>query len=765
MAYNTGNPVGSTDPRDLFDNAGNLDWFANGANPFYPDRFGVMRLSLSGMRYNFNQAQEGRAAQFTATQEGMNQQFQAFLLASGYEAPVAYAEGTLLQRSTQTFVRDGVQYRIKDPGDLPYTLTGNWASEEGNFVSIGDGALRQELADAIDLSKGASQVGRSVVMLASVKDLLDSPRLSTHIYELAAYHPGAFALASPSGIGGGRFVWAPLVLRSGHDGGAIISPTVPWDGTPSGLENFVSGVGETEPAASGAFIRLHGDSLGVRDFGAIAGDDTFDNRASFQAAIEACEARGTVFDINPTADTEFYHLKSFNPDESAGKHCLIIRNVRNFHAIGHRKRNTNVVYSGESEGKSLLCLLSPVHDWGIKLVDLGLSAGSKLDHALLGTNTFYALSVIQGGTYAYAKLDGIRVSIYMSELNNIHSAANGRDCFNFCGPDDQGGANSSTTTSITVTSCWARLSGRFGFNCENAMWYSNLISCGVDGGSVTGAADRFQCAYRFYAVHGVSIDGCGAEKVDQYARIDTFVSGEINNPKGTDIGPTTGMAQAMIFLGGGNDFSVRGLPNGMWRSDRFSYAIATNANTGNERIEVSGGYIERANCYFTPSTAFKNWPDVFYFPGWGGSKADRGKPVLGCQMYSGPVVIGPRPTERTYVNKKVADLVSSATTSQSVDLLEVSGPLTGPTLIKVELTIAKYAGSPNPAVGSASFAGSAMIASGTKSGGAMAKVSGEAYTANLTWVGDKLTVDIPAQYVVALISVEFWSRSAFCKFL
>ncbi|WVM88007.1 hypothetical protein UMZ34_16835 [Halopseudomonas pachastrellae] len=49
MAYNTGNPLGSTDPRDLIDNAGNLDEAVNSGADTWTDRFGVERLSLAGL--------------------------------------------------------------------------------------------------------------------------------------------------------------------------------------------------------------------------------------------------------------------------------------------------------------------------------------------------------------------------------------------------------------------------------------------------------------------------------------------------------------------------------------------------------------------------------------------------------------------------------------------------------------------------------------------------------------------------------------------
>jgi len=47
--YNTGNPVPSTDPRDLDDNATVFDNLANGTNASYPDRLGVARKSWHQM--------------------------------------------------------------------------------------------------------------------------------------------------------------------------------------------------------------------------------------------------------------------------------------------------------------------------------------------------------------------------------------------------------------------------------------------------------------------------------------------------------------------------------------------------------------------------------------------------------------------------------------------------------------------------------------------------------------------------------------------
>lgn len=54
--YNTGNPLGSSDPRDLFDNAKNLDSFVNGEALEYNDRLGNARRSWLSMETDFETA-------------------------------------------------------------------------------------------------------------------------------------------------------------------------------------------------------------------------------------------------------------------------------------------------------------------------------------------------------------------------------------------------------------------------------------------------------------------------------------------------------------------------------------------------------------------------------------------------------------------------------------------------------------------------------------------------------------------------------------
>ena len=127
MAFNTGNPVPSTDARDLYDNATNLDKATNGTDPTWTDRLGVTRKSWAGME----------------------QEFLQFLADSGFEMPpLAYVDGAALQilRPTQVIQRDNQLYRAMLPATFPVALSGTWASDQLKLTPMSDHSLRQELA-------------------------------------------------------------------------------------------------------------------------------------------------------------------------------------------------------------------------------------------------------------------------------------------------------------------------------------------------------------------------------------------------------------------------------------------------------------------------------------------------------------------------------------------------------------------------------------------------------------------------------------------
>lgn len=128
-------PLGSTAVKVLYNNASNLDDAVNGVATTWADRFGVTRKSWAGIEADFAQ----------------------FLISSGYEFIGDYVTNSPLTitRPNQVFSRSGEYYRAGPSLVLPYTTVANWTIDGPKFVSIGDAALRTELASP----SGASLVG------------------------------------------------------------------------------------------------------------------------------------------------------------------------------------------------------------------------------------------------------------------------------------------------------------------------------------------------------------------------------------------------------------------------------------------------------------------------------------------------------------------------------------------------------------------------------------------------------------------------------
>lgn len=138
--YATNNPLGSMDPKDLFDNAQNLDYALNDiTKAIWTDRFGRSRKSLWGMELDF-------AAQLLSQE----QRFNTFIQNSGYDVIGEYTAGPLTISEYNQLIRyNNELWKLKATTDVPFTTTGNdaasWANDSAHFVSVGDAALRQEL--------------------------------------------------------------------------------------------------------------------------------------------------------------------------------------------------------------------------------------------------------------------------------------------------------------------------------------------------------------------------------------------------------------------------------------------------------------------------------------------------------------------------------------------------------------------------------------------------------------------------------------------
>lgn len=201
MAYNTLNPVGSKDPRDLYDNATNFDNYANGPDPWYPNRFGVLKLSIEGQQQAFNSAQAGRSAQF-----------EAVLSSIGFSPIGDYGAGVTFTTRQQYTVRAGLAYTVANSTTLPFTLTGTWATDEPKLKLINsDQILRSDLATDAP-GKGVDQVSGAFRHVATVTALkARAGRSDGEVVYLDGYR-------STSSDGDGPIRWDASSTETADDG-------------------------------------------------------------------------------------------------------------------------------------------------------------------------------------------------------------------------------------------------------------------------------------------------------------------------------------------------------------------------------------------------------------------------------------------------------------------------------------------------------------------------------------------------------------------
>lgn len=181
--YKTLNPLGSNSPKDLSDNASNFDEAMNSPSPAFIDRFGDRRETYAGFQQLYRQMLE---------QQGYV-----------YTNPLNYAAGIVISLPNQIFLKDGEYYRAGPNLELPYTTTGNWASESVNFVSAGDAVLRSDLASN-DPAKGAYLVAgamRSVASVAALRSATVGGAFDRQVVSLAQY------ASDTPGVGGGDLWW------------------------------------------------------------------------------------------------------------------------------------------------------------------------------------------------------------------------------------------------------------------------------------------------------------------------------------------------------------------------------------------------------------------------------------------------------------------------------------------------------------------------------------------------------------------------------
>jgi len=175
--YATGNALGSTDVRDLLDNAQNLDDLMLGQLRQYLDRLGVPRLSWAGIEAAFQEAQVQRSVDFDEAQTNRENVFNQFLTNTQFEStPIPYVEGSPLEvlRPTQLISHEGQLYSVKLPATFPVVLSGVWDVAVASLTPREDASVRQQLA----APTGAGMVGTTMGRPWELEDATVAKKLS-----------------------------------------------------------------------------------------------------------------------------------------------------------------------------------------------------------------------------------------------------------------------------------------------------------------------------------------------------------------------------------------------------------------------------------------------------------------------------------------------------------------------------------------------------------------------------------------------------------
>jgi hypothetical protein len=268
MKYRTGNPVGtdgSTDPRDMYDNAGNLDQFLTSEQPTFPDRLNKTRPTLKGFEIEHQSALD------------------AIIMVSAGD----FFTGTMVTARNQTVLwstaNGGNGHEYRWAGALNKTVP-------ANSTPLTTGGI---YPDGQWIDAGVTQLRRDLAPVAGIKHLRKIPNM---IQTALSFHTGL-------GIGRGNYLWLPEAdqsqhLRRGPNGGILWAAAALdlYDGTPATLKILVEWAG----SGAGCFELEHQAEYGLENFGATYFDPINLVGESSTPAIKA--AKKAKADIRLTTD-------------------------------------------------------------------------------------------------------------------------------------------------------------------------------------------------------------------------------------------------------------------------------------------------------------------------------------------------------------------------------------------------------------------------------------------------------------------------------
>lgn len=402
--YNTGNPIGSTDARDLYDNAQNLDNFANGSAASYTDRLGVSRRSLSGID--------------SAADNVLN--------SIGYAVPVAYTSGISLTLTSQTVDYNGVIYAPKSSA-LPFT-TSSWGSDAAKFRAIqvtdanlitytpaGTGAVdtnvQSKLREAVSvLDFGADPTGATFSDVSVQAAYTYAHENKKKLVVPAGYYKFGAGISKPS-----SFHSVDII----GDGADVV--TFDYSAMPSGgvMLTLQGGSGSvTQSKIEGIYFLGNAGTTGIEiigqggvipyrcRFGANARGITLHNKNAGEftefCVATTCEFTGecrTALEYERTAGNDSFHgsglfdclinaHSAVDPVVLVGAGCFVYNAPMSVHLFPPASESCNLIYNKQVSG-------SLNNNWyGTLTLEPNSTYGISLAINDTGARTFYAGNVL-----------------------------------------------------------------------------------------------------------------------------------------------------------------------------------------------------------------------------------------------------------------------------------------------------------------------------------------------------------------------------------
>jgi len=546
--YNTGNPIESTDVRDMSDNAKNLDLFSNSSELSFDDRFGVERKTI----------------------QGMIAEFDAQILNMGFSRIGTFTAGATLTNPRQTLLwdtangGDGQEYgwsgafpKVVPPLSTPNT-TGGIAV--GKWMSRFDPELRVQVRES--LRRSYAEAGYNLV-------------------------DGSFeAGGTLTGVGDVLLHEASGKAYSWHGSYPLGVYVVPPNSSPS----EVSWVDESslEPGAGtvrdGRFALR--DWVSVMDFGA-KGDGVTDDRAAIQAAIDYCwnMKGGTVFFPKPAS---YYALKSVHPTRPTS--CLVM--PAPIISLGDVISLVGVSPLVQIYTETAVDIHSTLYFEGVsgyrRIENLSVNGGTfagvaKADYVLYGVDDYHPYLSITASRFYTAKVACLWLATFVTTMTKVQTSY-APIGFKFTAP----GMADAPITSITLNSCYALNHTQNGYYLDQAT-YCTFNSCAAD--NITGYA------YRINIARGVAFNGCGAESSDRILDIGAAQGVTINGIMTLGIGNNTTPPDCLINIGGGTNVTIAGVH--LHNSKAYTKILRVGGTFGNEIVTILDDCITIDQCTWT----------------------------------------------------------------------------------------------------------------------------------------------------------------------